>query len=101
MVYQCIYCKASYEHSQSYKHNAYDCPKQKGKRMKAGLIAVLVLSLAGLTGCEAIQSLLPKDNYPAGVDRAELQFYKGDKVYKYVCLVNADTKALTDCREVN
>lgn len=99
MTYQCIYCKASYNHDSSYKHNAYDCPRVK--RGRGALAIILSICLVGLTGCEALQSLLPKPEYPANADRAEVQFYKGDKVYKFVCTVNVTTKALTDCREVN
>lgn len=96
-MYQCIYCKAQYEHSKSYTHNAYECLKRKGHK---GLAVVLVICLLSLTGCEAIKGLLPKDEYPANVDRAELNLYVGGKVYKYTCAVNAETKSLTDCVEV-
>lgn len=99
MVYRCVYCKAQYEHSKSYSHNSYECPKVR-KKAKAGIVAVLVLSMLGLTGCEAIKGLLPKEELPAQANRAELQVYVGDKVYKYVCGVNPETKALVDCKEV-
>lgn len=100
MTYQCVYCKAAYDHDQSYRHNAYDCPKVKGKTMKHMMSVVLVGCLVGLSGCEALKDILPKDEYPAGSTRAEMQLYMGDKVYKYSCTVNPDTKSLTDCREV-
>lgn len=99
MKYQCIYCKATYDHAGSYSHNVYKCPKM-AKRVKAGLVGVLAICLIGLTGCEALKELLPKSEYPAGADRAELQLYKGGQVYKYICAVNTETKALTDCVEV-
>lgn len=100
MTYQCIYCKAQYAHAESYKHNAYQCPKRKGVRMKAGLVGLLVVSLVGLTGCEMLKDLLPKDRFPNDVNKVELAIYSKDKVYKYECVLNTDTKALTDCREV-
>jgi hypothetical protein len=100
MRYQCLYCKASYNHDQSYQHNAYDCPKVRGKGMKKALSVLLIGCLVALSGCETIKGLLPKDEYPVDVTRAELQMYTKDKVYKYVCTINPETKSLTDCREV-
>ena len=96
-MYQCIYCKAQYEHSKSYTHNAYECPKRKGHK---GLVVMLAICLLTATGCEAIKGLLPKDEYPAGTNQAELLIHDGDKVYKYNCIVNRELKSLTDCVEV-
>lgn len=98
MLYKCVYCKAQYEHDKSYSHNSYQCPKRKG--LKASITAVLVLSMLGLTGCEAIKSLLPKSTLPDNVDRAELVVYIGEKSYKYVCSLSEDKKSLADCVEV-
>lgn len=100
MIYQCVYCKATYNHDQSYKHNAYDCPKLKGKSMKYALAMVLTVCLVGLTGCEALKNLLPQDKFPTNVDRVELVLHQGDRAYRYQCSINTETKALTDCREV-
>lgn len=98
-MYRCVYCKAQYEHSEPYSHNSYECPKLK-RKAKASIAAVLVLSMLGLTGCEAIKGLLPKETLPEQANRAELQVYVGNKAYKYVCGINPETKALTDCVEV-
>lgn len=99
MVYRCVYCKAQYEHSKSYSHNSYECPKVR-KKAKAGIAAVLVACLLGLTGCEAIKGLMPKSTLPDNVDRAELVVYIGEKSYKYVCSLSEDKKSLADCVEV-
>lgn len=96
-MYQCIYCKAQYEHSESYKHNAYECPKRNGRK---GLAVILAICLVTLSGCEALKGLLPKDEYPAGATQAELIIHDGLQVYKYNCIVNRDLKSLTDCVEV-
>jgi DNA-directed RNA polymerase subunit RPC12/RpoP len=100
MSYQCIYCKASYNHDQSYKHNAYDCPRVRGKGMKKALSVLLIGCLIALSGCEAIKGLLSKDEYPAGSNRAELTIHDGETVHKYNCIVNRELKSLTDCVEV-
>ena len=100
MMYQCVHCKVTYHHDQSYKHNVYDCPRVKGKTMKAWLIGLLALSMVGLTGCDVLKNLLPQDKYPVNANKVELIFYQGDKVFKYQCEVNLETKALSDCREV-
>lgn len=100
MIYQCVYCKATYNHDQSYKHNAYDCPKVRGKAMKAGLIGLLALCLVGLTGCDTLRSLLPQEKMPSGVDKVELILYKGTQTFHYECQVDITKNALTDCQEV-
>lgn len=100
MTYQCIYCKARYDHDQSYQHNAYQCPKQQGAKMKAGLIGLLAIAMVSVTGCDTLKNLLPQDKFPTDVDKIELALYKGEKVYRYQCLLNTETKALTDCQEV-
>lgn len=100
MVYQCIYCKASYEHSQSYKHNAYDCPKQKGKAMKASMVAVLSLCMAGLTGCEYLDKYFPKQSVTQGGDKANITVFKGDKSFTYSCDIDTVSGKFTNCAEV-
>lgn len=98
-MYQCIYCKAAYDHDRSYQHNAYECPKQR-KRMKQTMVSLLLVCAIGLQGCDLIKEVLPKEDYPDNVDRAELTLYVGGKVYKYACQVNPATKSLADCQEV-
>lgn len=100
MVYQCVYCKATYDHDSSYKHNAYDCPKVRRSKMKASLIGLIIVCMIGLSGCQMLKDLLPKEQFADGATRAELQLYVKDKVYKYICTVNPESKALADCREV-
>ena len=99
MIYQCVYCKASYEHEKSYAHNSYECPKVR-KKVKAGIAVVLVTCMLSVTGCEALKGLLPKETLPEQANRAELQVYVGNKAYKYVCGINPETKVLADCVEV-
>lgn len=99
-MYQCIYCKAQYEHSQSYKHNAYDCPKQKGKDMKGKIAGVLVVCMLGLTGCEILDKYFPKESVVAGGDKANITVFKGDKSFTYSCDIDQVSKVFTNCVEV-
>lgn len=68
--------------------------------MKFALATVLTVCLIGLTGCEVLKNLLPQDKFPTNVDRVELILHQGDRAYRYQCSINTETKALTDCREV-
>mgnify|MGYP001567781039 CR=1 FL=1 len=63
----------------------------------------LVVILTGtllLMGCEAISSLLPKDKLPQGTTSADLVIHADGVSYKYTCQVDATTKTLTNCTEV-
>lgn len=100
MVYQCIYCKASYEHSQSYKHNAYDCPKQKGKAMKASIAIVLSVCLVGLTGCEYLDKLIPKQSVVEGGEKANITIFKDGKGFVYNCDIDRVAGKFINCVEV-
>ena len=99
-MYKCIYCKAQYEHSQSYKHNAYDCPKQKGKGMKSIVAGLLVVCMVGLTGCEILDKYFPKESVVAGADKANITVFKGDKSFTYTCDIDVATQKFTNCVEV-
>jgi uncharacterized protein YceK len=60
----------------------------------------MLIVLISLTGCEAISSILSSQPLPADATRADLVMYSGDKAYKFTCVVNTQTKALTNCQEV-
>lgn len=98
-MYQCIYCKAQYDHAGSYEHNAYKCPRVKG-RGKAGLLVVGLLMLATLQGCEWIKGMTNPTLDLAGSDKADITVYKGDKVYKFKCDVDVINSRLVNCQEV-
>ena len=100
MIYQCVYCKASYDHDQSYKHNAYDCPKVRGKGMKKALIGALVVCLIGLSGCDAIDKYLNGSPTLEGAQDADIVLYKNGVQYKYRCKIDEVAEKFTNCTEV-
>jgi hypothetical protein len=97
--YQCIYCKARYEHDGSYAHNAYQCPKQRSKGMKS-LAAIMVVCMLGLTGCEALDKYLNPGPDMAGATKASITIHKADKDYTFNCDVDTASSKLANCVEV-
>jgi len=98
-MYQCVYCKASYDHAGSYKHNAYECPRVK-RTGKAGLAVMVLFMLATLQGCEWIKGMTNPTLDLVGSDKAEITIYKVDKSYKFKCDVDVISSRLVNCQEV-
>lgn len=61
---------------------------------------LMLIVLTSLMGCEAISGLLPKKDLPPGAVSADLILHVGTTTYTYLCTVDAQTKALIDCKEV-
>lgn len=99
-LYQCIYCKAQYEHDQSYAHNAYRCPKQKGKRMKGMVAGLMVMVMLSMTGCELLDKYFPPQSVVTGGEKANITIFKGDKGYTFSCDIDRATEKFTNCVEV-